>query len=138
MLDEYEYPLDAAQVFLDDISSTSKAVNRLSALKTLIQHFRSRRTMSLSRRPKPTCSQGQDCVQQNTKPSFRTLFAKAAHTPALPVDAPWMDNRPEVSSLKRNKRYKTSFYDCISLYCNRAPPINRTMCILSYCHRAEE
>ncbi|ELU18271.1 hypothetical protein CAPTEDRAFT_185751 [Capitella teleta] len=37
---------------------------------------------------------------------------------------------------ERRKRYRTSFYDCISLYCAGAAPTDRASCIYNFCHRS--
>jgi len=36
---------------------------------------------------------------------------------------------------QRLKKYKLSFYDCISLYCGERVGIDRGACILKFCHR---
>ena len=35
----------------------------------------------------------------------------------------------------KDKRYKLSFYDCISLYCGARVGIDRGRCIVKFCHR---
>ena len=39
------------------------------------------------------------------------------------------------SHYNRYKKYKLSFYDCISLYCGERIGIDRGQCILKFCHR---
>lgn len=55
---------------------------------------------------------------------------------SLPFDKRLLnDVEPNDYVQNRYKKYKLSFYDCISLYCGERIGIDRGQCILKFCHR---
>ncbi len=70
----------------------------------------------------------------------KITFLLAPHKPRDPYQLrqPTARPRQQVATDRRSKRYKTSAYDCIALYCSQPGIESRHECILNNCHRSEQ